>query len=78
MPPERILSCADVFQRILDFFVTERLPSAVHEGSVLGVNHALVRLISILLLSLPSPKFLADLQQLDLLPEKMAIAIPCL
>ena len=74
--PESILSSADVVQRILVFVVTERLPSVVREGSVLGVNHVLVRLVSILLLSLPSPKFLADLQLLHLLPEKMAIAIP--
>ena len=33
--PEPILSSADVVQRILDFDVASRLPSAVYEDSVL-------------------------------------------
>ena len=53
--------------------LTSRLPSLVHEDSVLYVIHVLIRLASILLLSLPLPKFLADLQELDLLPERIAV-----
>ena len=46
------------------------------EDSVLYVNQVLVRLVSMLLMSLPSPKFLTDLQGLDLLPKKIVITIP--
>ena len=55
--PEPIVSSADVTQRSLDFVAAERLPSVVHEDSVLYVSHVLARLVSILLKSLPSPKF---------------------
>ena len=48
----------------------------MHEDSVLYVDNVLVRLVSILLMSLPLPKFLADLQELYLLPENTAITIP--
>ena len=40
------------------------------------INHVLVRLASILLLEFPLPKFLASFQELDLLPERIAITIP--
>ena len=43
------------------------------EVSVVFVTHVLVRLASILLMSLPLPKFLTDLQELDLLPERSAV-----
>ena len=42
----------------------------------LHVNHVLVRLASILLSLLPFSKFLADFQELDLLPERIATTIP--
>ena len=61
---EPILSSADVVQRVVENCCL------VHENWVLYVNHVLVRLSSILLLSLPLPKFLADFQELDLLPER--------
>ena len=72
---ELILSNADVVQRILEFVVASRLPSVVHEDLVLdvnrAVNHAVVRLAS-----LPFPKCFADVQELGLLPERIAIPIP--
>ena len=43
------------------------------EDSALYVSHVLTRLASILLMSLPSPNCLAYLQELDLLPERIAI-----
>ena len=67
MFPEAILSSASVVQRILDFVVALPLPSEVHEDSALHINHELARFASVLLLSLPSPNFLSDLQELDLL-----------
>ena len=73
--PEPILSSAGVDQRLLDFVVAQRLPSAVHEDSVRYVNHVLVCLVSTLLVSLPLPKCLADLQELDLLLERIAITV---
>ena len=48
---EPILSSADVVQRVVENCCL------VHENWVLYVNHVLVRLSSILLLSLPLPKF---------------------
>ena len=48
----------------------------MHEDSVRYVKHVLVRLISILLMLLPLPKFLADLQELDLFRENIAIMVP--
>ena len=44
--------------------------------SALYVSFILAHLVSILQMSLPLPKFLADLQELDLLPEKIARTIP--
>ena len=38
--------------------------------------HVLVCLASILLSSLPLPKFLVDPQELDLLPERISITVP--
>ena len=69
---EPILSSADAVQHILDIVVAQCLPSVVLEDSVLYVNHALVRLVSILLMSLPLSDSLADLQELDLLAAKIA------
>ena len=50
----------------------------MHVDSALPVNHVLVRLVSILLMSLPLPTFLADLQELHLIPEKIAKTVPFL
>ena len=66
----------DVVQHILDVIVAKRLPRAVLEDSVLYVRRILARLVSILLMSLPLPVVLADLQEIDLLPEKIAITAP--
>ena len=74
--PEPILSSADVAQLILDTVVAKRLPTVLLEDSVLYVSRVLVRLVSILLISLPLPKFLADLEELDLLLEKIVITTP--
>ena len=49
-----------------------RLPSVVLEDWILHVNHVLFPLASILLMSLPSPTFLAYFQELGLLPERIA------
>ena len=49
----------------------------MHEDCVLYVNRSLVRLVSMLLVSLPLPTILADHQELDLLPEKIAVTVPC-
>ena len=64
--PAPILSSAEVVQRIFDSVVAKSLPNVVQEDSALHVNHVLVRLVSILILS----------QELDLLPEKIAIIGP--
>ena len=48
----------------------------MHEDQVQFVNRILARIVSILLLSLPLPKFLADLQELPFLAEKLAITVP--
>ena len=74
--PGPILSGADVVKHILDFVVAKRLPSVVLEDSVLYASRTLAHLAFILLMSLPLPKFLADLQELDLLPEKISITVP--
>ena len=63
-------------QRVLDIFVAKRLPSALHQDSVRYVHLVFFRLVSRLLMLLPLPKFLADPQELDLLPEKIAITVP--
>ena len=49
----------------------------MHVDFVLYINHVLVRLVSILLLSLPLPKILFDLQELDWFPERIEITVPC-
>ena len=71
-----ILSSADVAQHFLDFVVAQRVPSVVHEDSVLDVSRILGRLDSILLMSPPLPKFVADVQQVDLLSEIIAMTVP--
>ena len=45
------------------------------EDTVLQVSHILARLVSTLLMSLPLPNFLADLRELDLLPEKIQTTV---
>ena len=62
-------------QRILDFVVALRLPRAVFEDSFLYVNRVLAHVASTLLMSLPLPNCLADLQELDLLPEKIVMEL---
>ena len=69
---EPLLSSADVVQQNIGSVVAKRLPIVVLENSVLHVSRTLVRLVSILLMSLPLPKCLADLRELDLHPEKNA------
>ena len=54
--------------------VARRLPSAVLEDTVLQVSRFLARLVFTLLMSLPL-NFLADLRELDLLPEKIRITV---
>ena len=46
------------------------------EDSVLNVSRVLAHLASVVLMLIPLPKFLADLQDLDWLPEKIAITVP--
>ena len=71
-----ILSSADEVQRILDFVVAKRLPRVVLEDSALHVSRRIAHLASILLVLRSLPKFLVDLQNLDLLPEKIEITVP--
>ena len=63
--PQPILFSADVF---LFFVVAKRLPRAVLENSFLYVSRMIAHLASILLMLLSFPKFVADPQELDLLP----------
>ena len=74
--PEPILSSADVVQHILDFVVAKRLPRVVIEGPVLYVSRELAHPVSMLLVLTPLPNVPADLQGLDLLPEKIEISVP--
>ena len=60
---EPILSGSDVVH-ILDFVVVKRLPRVVLECSVVWENRTIAHLVSVLLMSLLLPNFLADLQEL--------------
>ena len=60
----------------LVFVVSKRLPRVVLEDSVLYVSRTTVRLASMLLRSFPLHDGLVDLQELDLLPEKIARTHP--
>ena len=62
--PQPILFSADVFL----FFVVAKRPRAVLENSFLYVSRMIAHLASILLMLLSFPKFVADPQELDLLP----------
>ena len=76
MFPEPILSSADVVQRIVDFAVAKRLPRVVLDDSVLYGSSIPAQLASILLMLLPLPYFLVNLQELDLRAENIEITIP--
>ena len=74
--PAPTLSSVDVVQHILDSVVAKRLPRVVFEGSVLYVSRIFAHLGPIFLMLPPSPKFLADPPELDLLHGKIERTVP--
>ena len=66
-----ILSSVDVVQHMFDSVVAKRLPRVVFEGSVLYVSRIFAHLGSLFLMLPPSPKFLADPPELELLHGNM-------
>ena len=73
---EPVLSSADVVQHIPDFVVVKRLPDVVHEDSTRYVNMYLVNSPPYFYCHFRCQNLLVDLQDIDFLPEKIAITAP--